>query len=76
VANSHIPCFYIYYSIILLSKAKKMEVPKMAIESIVALGLVTLFLGVLTWYISHHRSEDENNSHPTHEKHHDSVTNA
>ena len=48
----------------------------MAIESIVALGLVTLFLGVLTWYISHHRSEDENNSHPTHEKHHDSVTNA
>ena len=46
----------------------------MAIESIVALGLVTLFLGVLTWYISHHRSE-ENNNHPTHEKHHDSVTN-
>jgi|GEM_PF-6754778 hypothetical protein len=33
----------------------------MAIESMVTFGLATLFLGVLTWYISHHRSEDENN---------------
>lgn len=32
----------------------------MAIESIVALGLATAFLGGLSWYASHHRAEDKN----------------
>jgi hypothetical protein len=46
----------------------------MAIESIVALGLVTVFLGGLTWYISHHRAED--NDRHTVKKHHNGVTRA
>jgi hypothetical protein len=45
----------------------------MAIESIVALVLVTLFLGVLTWYVSHHRSEDENNNRHTDKKSNDGL---
>lgn len=32
----------------------------MAIESIVALGLTTAFLVGLAWYVSRHRSDDEN----------------
>lgn len=32
----------------------------MAIESLVALGAVTVFLAGLAWYASSHRSEDTN----------------
>lgn len=33
---------------------------KMAIESIVALGLASAFLAWVSWYASHHRAEDKN----------------
>lgn len=47
----------------------------MAIESVVALLLVTVFLGGLTWYVSNHRTEDGNN-HRAGEKHQNGVTHA
>lgn len=46
----------------------------MAIESVVALILVTVFLGGLTWYVSNNRSEDSNRN--AGEKHQDGITHA
>ena len=38
----------------------------MAIESLVALGLVVVFLGGIAWYSTKHRAEDHKEHHRKH----------